>query len=379
MTVYFDNSATTKPFREVIDVMIDIMENNYANSSSIHRLGLKAYEELQKSRRVLGKVINCSEDEIIFTSGGSESNNFILNSMAKPGAHIITTEIEHASIIESCRFLEEAGVKLTYLPVDSLGNINLEELEKSINKETVLVSIMHVNNEIGSLQNLKEISSIIKSRSSRAKFHVDAVQSFGKLSINVKDLNIDFLSASAHKIHGPKGIGLCYIKKNIHPKPLIHGGAQESGLRAGTVNVPAASGFAVAAGIMHKNIDSNYNKVWGIKEYFIEKLKEVPEAKVNSPLKESFSPYILNVQFKDVRGEILLRMLEDKEIYASAGAACSSKSSKDSHVLKALGLNHEDVLSSLRFSFNPYNTTQEVDIVIEELKKSLIFLRRMKK
>lgn len=379
MIVYFDNSATTKPFKEVIDAMAEVMENNYANASSVHRLGLKAYEELQKSRAILGKVINCSEDEIIFTSGGSESNNFVLSSMVKPGAHIITTSIEHASIMESCKSIEEAGVRITYLPVDSLGKINLNELEEAITKDTVLVSIIHVNNEMGSIQNLKEISKVIKAKSSRAKFHVDAVQSFGKITIDVKDIPIDFLCASAHKIHGPKGVGLCYIKKNIHPRPLIHGGLQESGLRAGTVNVPGACGFGVAASIIHDDIHSNYNKVWDIKKYFIERLEEVPGAKVNSPLRDDFSPYILNVQFNGVRGEILLRMLEEKEIYASAGAACSSKSSKDSHVLKALGLNHEEILSSLRFSFNPYNTKEEVDIVIEELKKSLLFLRRMKK
>lgn len=378
MAIYFDNSATTKPFKEVIDKQVEIMENNYGNPSSAHKFGAKANKTLQEAREALADVLNAQREEIIFTSGGSESNNFVFNNFSKPGANIITTAMEHASIVARCRALEDRGVKITYLKVDNKGRVDLEQLKDSINKDTLLVSIMHVNNEIGTIQNLQEISKVIKANSSRAKFHVDAVQSFCKLNIDVKALNIDLLSAGGHKIHGPKGIGMCYKKKNLSLSPLIYGGAQELGIRAGTVNVPAAAGFAVAAKIMYRDIKENYNRAYRLKEYFITRLMEIPEARINSPLEEDFSPYILNVSFKGVRGEILLRMLEDKDIYASAGSACSSTSAEDSHVLKAIGLSHEEILSSIRFSFNPYNTLEEVDIVIEELKKSLLFLRRMK-
>ncbi|WP_040212257.1 cysteine desulfurase family protein [Clostridium polynesiense] len=379
MSVYFDNSATTKPFKEVIKKISEVMENNYGNPSSAHKFGLMAYKELQKSREILAALINSSPDEIIFTSGGSESNNMVLKGIARPGLNIITTSIEHASIMSTCRELENSGVEIKYLPVDSLGRVDLKELENSVNKDTALVSIMHVNNEIGTIQDIKAVSEIVRSKSTRAKFHVDAVQSFGKLPIDVKEFDIDFLSASAHKIHGPKGIGLCYIRKNIRLRSLITGGEQELGIRAGTVNVPGAAGFAAAGEIINKSMASNYQKVWELKEYFIQRLKEIPEAIVTSYLTQDFTPYILNVQFKGIRGEILLRMLEEKDIFVSSGAACSSKSNKDSHVLKAVNIDHEGILSSVRFSFNPYNDKEEIDKVVDELKKSLIFLRRMKK
>ena len=323
MTIYFDNGATTKPYKEVIEKISEVMANNYGNPSSVHKLGLAADKALREARKSLGNIINCGEDEIIFTSGGSESNNFVINSYGRPGGHIITTEIEHASVGETYRALEAKGVKVTYLKVDSKGRVDLEALKAAIDKNTLLVSIMYVNNEIGTVQDLKEIGRIIKEKSSRAKFHVDAVQGFCKLPIDVKEMNIDFLSAGAHKIHGPKGIGLCYIKKNIKPEPLIYGGSQEQGLRAGTVNVPGAVGFALAAEITCSKLEDNYSKVWELKKYFIERLKELSTVYINSPLEDSFSPYILNVQFKGVRGEILLRYLEDKDIYVSAGAACS--------------------------------------------------------
>ncbi|WP_426349637.1 cysteine desulfurase family protein [Alloiococcus sp. CFN-8] len=379
MTIYFDNGATTKPYKEVIEKVADIMENNYGNPSSVHKLGLAADKALREARKSLGAIINCSEDEIIFTSGGSESNNFIISSYGRSGGHVITTEIEHASVRETYGALESRGVKVTYLKVDPSGRVDIEALGNAINKDTLLVSIMYVNNEIGTIQDIKEIGRLIKEKSSRAKFHVDAVQGFCKLPIDVKAMNIDFLSAGAHKIHGPKGVGLCYIKKNNKPEPLIYGGSQEQGLRAGTVNVPGAVGFALAAEITFKNMADNYSKVWELKKYFIEKLKELQMVYINSPLEDSFSPFILNVQFKGVRGEILLRYLEDKDIYVSAGAACSSKNSKDSRVLKAIGLNHEEILSSIRFSFCPDNTKEEIDRVIEELKIGLNFLRRIKR
>ena len=379
MFVYFDNGATTKTFKEVNLKVLEVMENNFANPSSAHKLGLLAYKELREARKKLGDILNCSEEEIIFTSGGSESNNFILNSFNKPGAHIISTEIEHASIKETLSSLERNGVRLTLLKVDHLGRLDLKELEDSIGKDTVLVSIMHVNNEIGVIQDLKAIGEIIKRKSSRAKFHVDGVQGFCKLKLDVKEMHIDFLSAGAHKIHGPKGIGLCYIKKNNKPEPLMHGGSQEYNFRAGTVNVPGAAGFALAADIMNKSMDINYKKVWELKTYFIEKLQELPEVIINSPLSPEFSPYILNVQFKGVRGEILLRALEEKNIFVSAGAACSAKNSKGSRVLTAIGLSHEEILSALRFSFSPENTKDEVDYVVQELNGALKFLRRMKK
>lgn len=382
MEVYFDNSSTTKPSEEVINEVALGMKEFYGNPSSLHNLGLKSERKLRVCREILGKTINASENEIHFNSGGSEGNNFVLKGILKSGSHLITTPFEHASILNTIKKLEENNIKVTLLKVNKEGKIDLEHLKESITKETVLVSIMHVNNEIGVIQDLQAIGEIIKESSSRAKFHVDAVQSYGKFSIDVKKMNIDFLTVSAHKFHGPKGVGFIYIKKPNTLSPLIEGGSQEFGVRAGTQNIPGIIGMSLAAKIANENMNSNYEKVLKIKEKFITKLNRIDNIRINSLLSSDFSPYILNVSFKGVRGEVLLHFLEDSGIYVSTGSACSSKEREKiggSYVLKSLGLSQDEISGGIRFSFSDDNKEEEVDYVIEVLEKGLNFLRRIKK
>lgn len=379
LEVYFDNSATTKPYEEVIESVCDIMRNYYGNPSSSHSLGLKAERKLRECREVFAETLNCTRDEIIFTSGGSESNNFLIRGFLKEGNNVITSMVEHPSVIKTCEELENHGIKVTYIPVDSEGRIDIDKLSESIDKNTQMISIMHVNNEIGIIQDIEKIGSIIKEKSPRAKFHVDAVQSYGKLRIDVEKAKIDLLSVSAHKIHGPRGIGFAYVRKGLYPKPLIFGGGQERGLRSGTENLAYIAGFAKAAELIYKHLDENYEKVKALKGYFIEELQKIEGARVNSPMKDEFLPHVLSVSFQGVKAEVLLHMLEDSGIYVSTGSACSSNDNHDSYVLKAVGLDIKDVKSTIRFSFNEFNTKEEVDYTIIKLKAALKFLRRIRK
>lgn len=379
MEVYLDNSATTKPYAEVIEEVANTMSNYYGNPSSIHRLGLKAEQKLNECREVIAKTINCTKDEIIFTSGGSESNNFFIRGFVKPGGNVITTKIEHPSVLNTFKEMEKEGIRVTYLEVDCNGRISLDQLESSIDKDTQLISIMHVNNEIGTIQDIEDVGNLIKKKSSRAKFHVDAVQSYGKLKIDVVKSRIDLLSASGHKIHGPRGVGFAYIRKGLVPKPLIIGGGQEKTFRSGTENLPAIVGFAKASEIINTKRDENFKKVKQLKNYFIDGLENIQGIKINSPEEDGFSPYILSVSFIAVRSEVLLRLLEEKNIYVSMGSACSSKDTKDSHVLKAIGLKDAELKGTIRFSFCGFNTKEEIDYTIENLEKHLKFLRRVAK
>ena len=380
MNIYFDNSATTMPYDEVIQEVSNGMKEYFGNPSSLHKIGMNCEKRLNEAREYFASTIKSNRDEIYFTSGGSEGNNLILKGLLKPGHHFITTTFEHHSIINTCKELEANGVKITYLDVDSEGRISLEDLEEAIRKETTLISIMYVNNEMGAIQDLEAIGNLIKERSSRAKFHVDAVQGYGKLPIDVNKAKIDFLTVAGHKIHGPKGTGFVYIKKGIVLNSLISGGGQEKGLRAGTENLPAIIGFEKAAKITFENIDERYKYISELKEYFIEKLKDIKDVRINSGM-NSFSPYILNVSFLGVRAEVLLHLLEDSGIYVATGSACTSKSSAahGSYVIKALGLNNKEIESAIRFSFSYQNTKEEIDYTIDVLKKSLMFLRRVKR
>jgi cysteine desulfurase len=379
MEVYFDNSATTKPCDEAIEAVVDVMKNYYGNPSSSHNLGLKAEMKLSEARETAARFLNCTKGEIFFTSGGSESNNFLIRGFVKPGNHVITTAIEHPSIINTCRELEREGVRVTYLKVDGNGRIDLDELKNEICKDTVIVSIMHVNNEIGSIAQIEEIGKIIREKSKRAKFHIDAVQSFGKLRINVQKCNIDLLSASGHKIAGPRGVGLAYVRKGLIPRPLIYGGGQEAGFRSGTENLPAIAGFACAIKKADVALEENYNKVSSIKKHFLDNIVEIDDIRINDSDTCIFLPYVLNISFLGVRGEALLHALEDEGIFVATGSACSSnvKNSR-SYVLKEIGLLDREIDGTIRFSFNPINTTVEVDYTIDKLKKCLNFLRRIK-
>lgn len=380
MNVYFDNSATTKPYDEVIEAVSKGMKEYFGNPSSLHKIGMNCEKRLNEAREYFASTIKCNKEEIYFTSGGSEGNNLILKGLLKPGHHFITTAFEHHSIISTCKQLEEKGVKVTYLDVDSEGRISLEDLEEAITKDTVLVSIMQVNNEIGVIQDIEAIGKLIKERSSRAKFHVDAVQGYGKLPIDVNKSNVDFLTVASHKIHGPKGIGFIYIKKGIILNSLISGGSQEKGIRAGTENLPGIIGFEKAAQITFEEMESRYDKVLELKKYFVERLNEIKDIRVNGEI-DGFSPYILNVSFLGVRAEVLLHLLEEQNIYVATGSACTSKSSAahGSYVIKSLGLSNKEVESAIRFSFSYENTKEEVDYTIDVLKKSLMFLRRVKR
>ena len=380
MNVYFDNSATTKPYDEVIEAVSKGMKEYFGNPSSLHKIGMNCEKRLNEAREYFASTIKCNKEEIYFTSGGSEGNNLILKGLLKPGHHFITTAFEHHSIISTCKQLEEKGVKVTYLDVDSEGRISLEDLEEAITKDTVLVSIMQVNNEIGVIQDIEAIGKLIKERSSRAKFHVDAVQGYGKLPIDVNKSNVDFLTVASHKIHGPKGVGFIYIKKGIILNSLISGGSQEKGIRAGTENLPGIIGFEKAAQMTFEEMESWYDKVLELKKYFVERLNEIKDIRINGEI-DGFSPYILNVSFLGVRAEVLLHLLEEQNIYVATGSACTSKSSAahGSYVIKSLGLSNKEVESAIRFSFSYENTKEEVDYTIDVLKKSLMFLRRVKR
>jgi cysteine desulfurase len=377
MEVYFDNSATTKPYDEVVEIVAHTMRNYYGNPSSAHKLGMLAEQKLNESRDIIAKTLNCTRDEIIFTSGGSESNNLLIKGFIKPKAHIITTVIEHPSVLNTFKELEADGYQVTYIDVDKHGKIDIKAIEDSITSDTQLISIMHINNEIGCVQDIEAIGKLIKEKSQRAKFHVDAVQSYGKYKIDVKKAKIDLLSASGHKIHGPRGVGFSYIRKGLSPKALISGGGQERSFRSGTENLPGIVGFAAAGEKIYRSLEDSFVVVKSLKTHFIEKLQSFSGIRINSSLSEDFSPYILSVSFIGVRGEVLLHALEEKGIYVSTGSACSSKDTKDSHVLKAIGLKPEEAKGTIRFSFSGDNTKEEVDYVVEQLEKSLKFLRRL--
>lgn len=378
--IYFDNSATTKPHREVIDEVVLCMEEFYANPSSAHSLGYKAEKKIKLAKENVAKLINSSWQEIIFNSGGSEGNNTAILGLLNKGDHIITSVIEHPSVRQVIQKLEKQGMEVTYLEVDKNGLIDLNKLREAIKKNTKLVTIMYVNNEIGSIQRVEDIIRIVHEESPRAKVHLDAVQAVGKIKIDVKVLGVDMVSLSAHKIHGPKGIGALYIKKGLIIKPFIEGGGQENGLRSGTENLPGASGFGVAANISSENISRNIIQVKALKTYFIDKLCTIEGVIINSPVDEEHIDNILNVSFEGVRGEVLLHSLEDYGIYVSTGSACSAKKgTKENYVLPAIGVKKELIDGTIRFSFSYLNTHEEVDSTIDALKKILPFLRRLKK
>jgi cysteine desulfurase len=378
--IYLDNSATTKPHKEVIDEVVHCMESFYANPSSAHILGTEAEKKLKAAKENVSKLINAAWQDIIFTSGGSESNNTAIKGILQKNDHIITSKIEHPSVLMIMHKLQQEGYEVTYLNVDNNGLIDLDQLKNSIKENTKLVSIMHVNNEIGSIQPIDQIIKIVRQCSKRAKVHIDAVQSVGKMKIDVNALDVDLMSLSAHKIHGPKGVGALYIKKGLVLKPFIEGGGQERGLRSGTENLPGASGFGIAALIAMKRLNENIEIVNRLKAHFIEELLEIEGMVINSPLDSNHIGNILNVSFEKVRGEVLLHALEDYKIYVSTGSACSAKKgSLVNYVLPAIGVREALVLGTIRFSFSYLNTIEEVDKTIAALKKILPFLGRLKK
>lgn len=378
--VYLDNSATTKPYKEVVNEVAKCMEQYFANPSSAHKLGVEAEKKLKAAREKVAAFLRAKPQEIIFTSGGSEANNMAVLGVVSKGDHIITTKIEHPSIIRLLQDMEKDSFAITYLDVNCDGLINVEQLANSIKENTRLISIMYVNNEMGSIQPMDEIINIVREKSRKAKVHIDAVQALGKLNINVKDLGADLISFSAHKIHGPKGVGALYIKEGLRLRPLIAGGGQEFDIRSGTENLPGISGFGIAIEIMEKNFEDKQVHIRKLKQHFIEGLKSCDKIKINSPLDDKHIDNILNVSFEGVKGEVMLHSFEDYNIYVSTGSACSAKKgSHKNYVLPAMGLNSMQAEGAVRFSFSYQNTIEEIDYTIDAIKKILPFLRRISK
>ena len=371
--IYLDNSATTKPCDKAIEYMNACLKTTWGNPSSLHRLGMEAEIVLNDARENIAKFIKASPDEIIFTGSGTEANNTAIMSVAdkKWGNRVITTEIEHPSVLETVKRLEEKGFEVIKLKTDSEGVISLDELKDALTAKTVLVSIMLVNNEIGSIQPIKEAVKLVKSLSPKAVFHCDAVQGFGKLPINVKDLSVDLLTASGHKVFAPKGIGFLYCKKGVAIKPFVTGGGQERGLRSGTESVPLIAAFDGAVASL-SDINKSLEEIKVLNDYAIKSFKESGFIKINSP--DNALPYIINISVVGYRSETLLHFLERKNIFVSSGSACAK--GEQSYVLKGLGLSQAETDSALRISLSHHNTKEDIDALVSALKEATQRLRR---
>lgn len=380
MEAYLDNSATTKVMDCVTDIVVKVMTEDYGNPSAKHRKGMEAERCIKEARAAIAKTLKVQDKEILFTSGGTESNNMALIGTAfanqRAGKHIITTRIEHASVYNPLAYLESQGFQVTYLPVDQDGHISLKELQDAIRPDTILVSIMYVNNEIGAVEPVEEIGQLIKSIRPSIVFHVDAIQAYGKYQIRPKKQNIDLLSVSGHKIHGPKGVGFLYINEKVKIKPLLYGGGQQKDLRSGTENVPGIAGLGAAAKEMYTDFARRIGKMTELKDYFIERISEIDGTVVNSKKGLESAPQIISVSFQGVRSEVLLHALEERQIYVSSGSACSSNHPAISGTLKAVGVKKELLDATLRFSLGIYNTREQLDYTIEVLKELLPVLRR---
>lgn len=384
MSIYLDNSATTKPRRTVMEEMINMMEVDYGNPSSLHRMGFNVEKRIENSRQIIAKYLNVNKDEILFTSGGTESNNIavqgVVNKYKRNGNHIITSTIEHSSVKNVFKYYEDNGYDVTYLNVDINGIVDLNQLEDSITDETILISIMYVNNEIGIIEPIKEIKEIIKRKNKEIKLHVDGVQAFGKIDLDIKGLGIDLFSFSGHKIHGPKGIGGLFIRKGLNLEPIIFGGGQEKNLRSGTENTPGIVGLGKAVDELDKNFKYEAQKLRELKLYFHNKIVErIEDIKINSFLDDRSAPHILNISFRDIKSEVLLHFLENDNIYVSTGSACSSKGKGKNPVLKALSLTDNEVEGAIRFSFSYENTIEELDFVVEKVKNAVEEIRKITK
>lgn len=380
MEAYFDNSATTKCSAKAVELMTKVLLEDYGNPSSLHLKGVDAEDYIKEARNRICKTMKINENELIFTSGGTESNNLAIIGAAmankRSGKHLITTKIEHAAVGSPMKFLEEQGFTVTYLDVDKDGIISLEELEQAITPETILVSIMYVNNEIGAVEPIEEAAKIIKEKNPNTLFHVDAIQAYGKYQIYPKRIGIDMMSVSGHKIHGPKGIGFLYVKEKTKLKPIIYGGGQQKGMRSGTENVPGAAGLGQAAMEAYENFAEKQNYLYELKQAFIEGIEDFEWAHVNGKTGRDSAPHIVSVSFDNVRSEVLLHTLEDRNIFVSAGSACSSNKPAVSATLQAIKVKKEYLDSTVRFSFSTENTMEEVDYCLEVLGEIVPVLRR---
>ena len=380
MEAYFDNSATTRCYPEVAEIVVKTMTEDFGNPSAMHLKGVEAEKYVREAAQILAKILKVNEKAIIFTSGGTESNNLALfggaDANKRSGNHIITTSVEHAAVGQPAERLEQMGYEVTIVPVDHRGVVQLEALEKALRPDTILVSTMYVNNEVGAVMPVEEIAKLVHEKSPKALYHVDAIQAFGKYRIYPKKAGIDMLSVSSHKIHGPKGVGFLYINEKARIQPQILGGGQQAGMRSGTDNVPGIAGLGVAAKMVYTDFDKKIEHMYQLKERLAEGFLKLPDVRLNGMEIREGAPQILSASFLGVRSEVLLHTLEEKGIYVSAGSACSSHKRKAAGTLSAMGMEAAQRESTLRFSFSEENTFEEVDYALEVIGQVLPMLRR---
>lgn len=380
MEVYLDNSATTRVLPEVAELMNKIMTEDYGNPSSMHFKGMQAENYVKHAKEQIAKVLKVNEKEILFTSGGTESDNMALIGCAmankRAGMHLITTKIEHPAILQTMKYLEQQGFEVTYLPVDEYGRVRPEDLQRSMRRDTILVSVMYTNNEIGAVQPIAELGALIKRMNPRTLFHVDAVQGFGKYRIWPKRMNIDLMSVSGHKIHGPKGVGFLYIGEKVKIHPIIWGGGQQKGMRSGTENVPGVAGIGLATERIYEHLDEDVERLYDIREAFINGLSGLDQVVVNGRPGRETAPHIVSVSIWGVRSEVLLHALEDRGICVSAGSACASNHPQTSETLKAIGVERDLLDSTIRFSFSIFTTMEEIEYTLQALYDIIPVLRK---
>ena len=383
MEVYLDNSATTRVFPEVAELMTRIMCEDYGNPSSLHMKGIEAEQYTRYAKETFARLLKVNEKEILFTSGGTESDNLALIGGAlanrRRGNHLITTQVEHPAILKTMQHLETMGYQVTYLPVDKSGRIQLEDLHRAMTPQTILVSIMHTNNEVGAKQPIEEAGALIKRMNPDTLFHVDAVQGFGKAKIYPRKMNIDMMSISGHKIHAAKGVGLLYVGEKIKLQPILYGGGQQMNLRSGTENVPGVAGLAKAAEMMYAHMDEDIERMYHLKQMFIDGVRQLNGIRINGLVNDSMegtAPHIVSVSFMGVRSEVLLHALEDKGIYVSAGSACAARKPQPSATLKAIGIDKELLGSTIRFSFSVFTTEEEIQYTLKQMREIIPMLRR---
>lgn len=380
MEAYLDNSATTRCSERAKNLMIQVLMEDYGNPSSLHNKGKDAEDYIRQAKEKIAKTLKIDEKELVFTSGGTESNNMALIGGAlankRVGKHIITTAIEHASVNAPLAYLEELGYEVTYLSVDSDGLISLDELRDAVREDTVLVSIMMVNNEIGALEPVEEAARVIKDKNPLTLFHVDAIQAYGKYRIYPKKMGIDLLSVSGHKIHAPKGTGFLYIRDKVKVKPIIYGGGQQKGMRSGTENVPGVAALGEAAAEIYENFEEKIDHMYALKERFIAGVTAIDGVTINGKTGRDGAPQVVSVSIRDVRSEVMLHSLEEYGIFVSAGSACSSNKPAPSRTLQGIGLSNKQLETTIRISFCVNTTEEEVDYAVDKMKEIIPFRRR---
>ncbi len=380
MEIYLDNSATTRCFPEAAKLMYKVMTEDYGNPSSLHQKGIDAEKYVREAKEIIAKNLKAEPKEIYFTSGGTESDNLALMGAAhanqRAGRHLITTRIEHPAILNTMKELQNQGFQVTYLPVDDKGIVRIEDLEAALTEETILVSVMYVNNEIGSVQPIEAIGNLLKNREKPILFHVDAVQGYGKFRILPKKMGIDMLSISGHKIHGPKGMGILYVDEHVKIHPILFGGGQQRDLRSGTENVPGIAGLAEAVKEIYTDFEPKMERLYELRAFFISEMDKLEGTTVNGPRGREGAPHIVSVSFAGVRSEVLLHALEEKGIYVSSGSACASNHPAVSETLKAIHVKKELLDTTIRFSFSEFTTKEELETTVETLGSLLPMLRR---